>query len=355
MWSVPRTISCCALFAYAAAGQQAPPSDSGVVIRSTTNLVQVHVVVEDSKGRPVLNLRQSDFQIQDDGKTQRITLFTPDRDAASTQPAAPSLSADASQESTGYSVIVLDWRNLKTPDRLFAQDQVVKLLKNYQPRQQVALYLLGRTPRFLHYFTSAIADLLPSIEEANVEYGAGEDAPPDRLSFDEQILYWRDRVWDTVEAFEQIENLLARAPGGKSLIWLSAGFPETINRLAGAGTPGSELDFLQDVERALARLNQAGITLYAVDAVGLTTTTRSYGGTLSELAQRTGGTAFLDRNDLDEGMKLALEDMHAGYTLGFHVPEAAAAGLHEIHIRVNRSGLKLRYRESYDWAAPSTK
>lgn len=92
-----------------------------------------------------------------------------------------------------------------------------------------------------------------------------------------------------------------------------------------------------------------------MDAVGLTTTTRSYGGTLSDFAQRTGGTAFTGRNDLDEGMKEALDDMHSGYMLGFHVPENAAAGLHEIHIRVNRSGLKLRYRESYDWAAPSTK
>jgi hypothetical protein len=69
---------------------------------------------------------------------------------------------------------------------------------------------------------------------------------------------------------------------------------------------------------------------------------------LYELAVRTGGTEFSGRNDLDEGMRLALEDMRIGYTLGFNVPEGAAPGLHEIRVRVNRPGVKLRYRESYE-------
>ena len=66
-----------------------------------------------------------------------------------------------------------------------------------------------------------------------------------------------------------------------------------------------------------------------------------------ELASRTGGNGFFDRNDLDEGMRLALEDLRVSYTLGFHVPDGATAGLHEITVRVSRPGIKLRYRESY--------
>jgi hypothetical protein len=69
-----------------------------------------------------------------------------------------------------------------------------------------------------------------------------------------------------------------------------------------------------------------------------------------ELASRTGATTFAARNDLDEGIRMALEDMRLSYTLGFNVPEAAALGTHEIRVHVNRPGIKLRYRESYDWA-----
>jgi hypothetical protein len=58
--------------------KQDAPSDSRVVIRSTTNLVQVHVAVVDSHGRPVSGLQRSDFQILDDRKPQTVTLFEPD-------------------------------------------------------------------------------------------------------------------------------------------------------------------------------------------------------------------------------------------------------------------------------------
>ena len=56
---------------------------------------------------------------------------------------------------------------------------------------------------------------------------------------------------------------------------------------------------------------------------------------------------FHQRNDLDEGMRLALEDMKISYTLGFTIPMDAAPGNHEIRVRTTRPGVTLRYRESY--------
>ena len=37
----------------------------------------------------------------------------------------------------------------------------------------------------------------------------------------------------------------------------------------------------------------------------------------------------------------------ASYTLGFHAPEGGRHGLHAIDVRVDRPGVKLRYRETY--------
>lgn len=45
-------------------------------IRVTTNLVQVDVVVTDSEGRQVTDLRPEDFEISEDGKRQAITNFS---------------------------------------------------------------------------------------------------------------------------------------------------------------------------------------------------------------------------------------------------------------------------------------
>ncbi len=105
----------------------------------------------------------------------------------------------------------------------------------------------------------------------------------------------------------------------------------------------------------MGRLNHADIAVNTVDACGLSTKCQSYADSLQEFSERTGGTAFAGRNDIDEGIRLALEDMRVSYTLGFNVPDGAAPGLHEIRVRVNRPGVRpgvrLRYRESYELAA----
>ena len=43
--------------------------------RSATNTVEVYATVTDRQGRQVTNLTQADFEIQDNGKTQPITVF----------------------------------------------------------------------------------------------------------------------------------------------------------------------------------------------------------------------------------------------------------------------------------------
>ncbi len=352
-----RIVCCAGLLAAIRCSAQ----DSGVVIRSTTNLVQVRLVAEDSKGRPVTDLRQKDFQIFDDGKPQPITLFTSERDAVT--PGAPGASAkqaaNPAETDAGYALIVLDWLNTAMADRVMAIDQAIRQLKNFQPRQKVGIYLLGHESRLVLDFTSDRAELAQAVEDAGLEFGRLEDAPRGGkadggrgaiLTVEEQIFSWQNRVLETLRVFGEIGDMLGRLPGRKTMIWLSEAFPTAIDGNVVLGARPNELLFLEDVETALGKLNRADVAVYAVDAAGLSTVKRSYGGTMDEFASRTGGTTFAGRNDLDEGMRLALEDMRASYTLGFHVPEAAAAGLHEIRVRVNRPGLKLRYRESYEWA-----
>src|SRR5580658_709851 len=81
-------------------GQETVPFDSDMVIRSTTNLVQVRVVAEDSQGRAVADLQRGDFVIEDDRKAQPITLFTADRGTVQAASAASGSATTASAAST---------------------------------------------------------------------------------------------------------------------------------------------------------------------------------------------------------------------------------------------------------------
>jgi len=170
---------CALLLALALAGpllaQQAAPFDSDTVIRSNTNLVQVRVVAEDSKGRPVTDLQRGDFQIQDDRKPQPLTVFSADRGQPALSAQSANQASDSAAAPAGYSLLLLDYLNTPYVRRLAAQEQLIGLLKKYQPRQQVAIYLLGREPRLLHDFTSDTGELIRAVANADLEFGIVED------------------------------------------------------------------------------------------------------------------------------------------------------------------------------------
>src|SRR5688500_11016957 len=52
-----------------------PKNDEDEVVRVDTELVEVPVVVTDRAGKPVLNLKQNNFTVYEDGKTQELADF----------------------------------------------------------------------------------------------------------------------------------------------------------------------------------------------------------------------------------------------------------------------------------------
>jgi VWFA-related protein len=338
--------------------QDTPAADPGLVIRSTTSLVQVRVVAEDARGRPVTGLEREDFQVQDDRKPQPITLFSAGPGDASPPSVPPSAGESAPVQRAGeYSLILLDWLNTNYADRYNSQQHLLHLLQSYQTRRRVAVYLLAGKPRLIHDFTADMAELARAVEDAGLEpadmgpdsapgrfdarYGARTGPPP---GAEEQLFFLNNRVNDSFQTLELMADRLTRLPGRKSLVWLTAAFPLLLR--GGAS-------YYQNMERLLAHLNRGDVAVYPVDARGLTISSTGYPGTMEQLSERTGGVTFSGRNDIDAGIRAALEDMRVSYILGFHVPAGAAPGLHEIRVKVSRPGVRLRYRESYQLAPPA--
>ncbi len=71
----PLTLFCFVAFAAAVFGQT-PTPDPGDVVKITTKLVQVDVVVRDKKGNQVPGLTPADFELRQDGKMQKIVGLT---------------------------------------------------------------------------------------------------------------------------------------------------------------------------------------------------------------------------------------------------------------------------------------
>src|ERR1700733_7524014 len=88
----------CLALAGAAAAQEQPEiasRESAATFSSKVNLVSVPVVVRDSKGRAVGNLRQEDFRLLDKGKPQVITRFSVQTNGAPGNGSAGTKSASA--------------------------------------------------------------------------------------------------------------------------------------------------------------------------------------------------------------------------------------------------------------------
>ncbi len=377
-------------------------------LRVTTRLVQVNLVVLDKKGVPVAGLTKEDFSLLDQGHNQAISIFSqegPSGRAPAAKPLPPNVFTnrldETGQAPGSVTVILFDALNTKIQDQMYARQQIVKFLKQLQPRDRVAIYALTGKITVLHDFTQDTASLLRVLEKYRGQSSAPLDASTpdaDSLAGDaggsgadsaqaQQLqdfldaanqrisdFYTINRAQATTAALEAIANHLARIPGRKNLIWVSGSFPIAIGLDADSlGDPAREIrTFGAELERAARAMNQADLAIYPVDARGLMTLpqfsaanrgpainprrpVRPFAGidqnnfaTMNTLAERTGGQAFYNTNDIAGSARRALSDGQLTYSLGYYPDHGKWDGkFHEIKIHVNRPGLQIRYRKGY--------
>lgn len=355
----------------------------GATIRSVTRLVQVQVIAEDRKGAPARDLVKSDFELFDNGKLQRISSFSLLSGIArpAIQPTLASrllsnrVAPTEAAETVNCAVIILDWLNTPLSDRMAARAQVLQLLRQIGSEEKVELLVLDRGLRVVHDLTGDLDALLRRIQVLGSAMDGGADsgifdasrgmadlgllpsmqssAAGGRSSVNStiQIFELKRRILSTLEAFGLVADRLAHVPGRKVLIWVSAGFPLTIDSRVIPGADTQVRTFSREIDAAVRKLNAADIAVFSIDARGLSTNPKAYITieSLKEIAERTGGRAWYNRNDIAAGMRTALEEPYAGYMLGYLLPDdQATGGVHRLRIRVNRAGIRLRYRPTYD-------
>src|SRR5271165_5033468 len=428
-----------------------PPATSvpAATIRVNTRLVQFDVVVTDNQGRPVKDLKASDFQVQQDGKPQSVVAFETHAPTGGTQvapTAAQSTSPAATAPANAYTnipakapqsswtVILFDILNTSGADQSYARNQLLQLLRSLPKGQPVALFVLTRQLEMLQGFTQDPEDLLRRAEllqpsrspdlttmtereretgrivstaqQAAPASGGGGNVPSfntDSIAFsqasrilqnynDHEAFRSTDRALFTLAAMKGMARAVSGYPGRKNLIWLSGSFPVDIEPNPATMDPFRNVrSFEEEIRETSSLLATSRVAVYPVDVRGLESkgidismstsetqfmndvapnntnsviapSTSSLGNTLSaqttslvndrvtmkNMAEQTGGEAFVNTNDLRRVINRSLEDGATYYTLAYTPPkEDESGGYHRVVVQLPNKGLKLAYRRGY--------
>jgi len=190
-------------------------------------------------------------------------------------------------------------------------------------------------------------------------------------------------------------------PGRKNVVWLTASLPfdlipedrnvsdaELLADLPGqgrqrpvsvnaAGSLAAEARQLhgQEIKEVEAQLASANIAIYPVDLTGLMSgmessanqggsvysdtaltdrvaaglsTQQASQGTMREVAAQTGGKAYVNQNEIKDGITLAVSDEKASYSLGYYPENKKWDGkFRSLKVKLAQGDTQLRYRKGF--------
>jgi VWFA-related protein len=357
----------CALVMAIGSAQVLQKDATPPLFRTAAHIVEVSLLATRSNGSTVEDLTAADLRIFDNNREQIILTFERVRNGlASANP--PGQTKRVGPRPQRLSMLLLDALNTDFSDQVYAHRAAAGALEQIPAGDRVAIFALGDTLRLLHDFTSDIASLRALVQRFSGQMPRDQLASP-ATSYSAEFSYsdllrpkepgsgpWaafrqRQRILQTLEALSAIAGLVRNVPGQKNLLWLSAAFPLHINASEPSGRKGFETESFQDeASRTTRALNAANVTIYPIDARGLTVSPRAYINieTMQELAEQTGGKAYYNSNDLASMVRSALADSREAYILTYAPSELQDDGsFHRIRLRTDRHGIQLRYRPGY--------
>lgn len=308
------TLFCCvAATAQQQAASQASPTPSASVQNKTTIKTKVRevvldVVVADHKNHPVAGIRQEEFSVFEDGKSQRIISFEAHRRATeaskldslrSPMPVLPPntfLSASTERESFPLNVLLYDVLNTPIEDQFYARKEMIKFLQDRPRGSRFAIFVLSDKLHLLQGFTDD-EDLLVSSLSRKEATAVTALSPPgadaatlsehlsdsgflrdpgnlidrmDRIDSMAESYFLAQRIEKTIGAFLEISRFLGGWSGRKNLIWLSGGFPAGVLPGGEALDPfAAVVNYSPEIHEAVDRMTLSQVAVYPVDIRGL--------------------------------------------------------------------------------------
>ncbi|MFV2071994.1 MAG: VWA domain-containing protein [Thermoanaerobaculales bacterium] len=305
--------------------------------------------------------------------------------------------------------LYVDNENLRPIDRNRVLTQVRSFLREIMaPHVQVMVVSAARSTRIVQDFTNdpkEIVDALRSLRKLsgarssrdtqrgrlihNLQAMEDQAASGNRKNMAVQAIDVEGRIRNygeeitmeldySMAALREITISLAGLPGRKVFVHISSGLPMVPARdlIAWYGEVfqgRSILPMLARFDRsrmyeALASAaNAQGVTFYMIDASGVSGTAGSsaeytrpvdplaanlyvinHQQPLQIMAERTGGRAILDTNDITGGLKELRDDLFTYYSLGYTISSSGADTVHRVDVELpNHPAYRLVYRRTY--------
>lgn len=299
-------------------------ADSEEEVKVETTLVTIPVSVFDRNGLYIPNLRQSDFKIFEDGKEQEIAYF-----GTSDKPFTVILLIDTSP-STEYKIDEIRSAAVAFVDQLKPQDRVMVI----EFDANVNVLTEATSDRELIYKGIRKADF----GGGTSLYQAVDFSLKKRLNAIEgrkAIVLFTDGVDTTSRGRTTYDSTLALAEESDAMIfpiYYNTYFDNRMGSRGGGGWPGS--------------------VVYGPPARGTTAEDYALGKRyLEELADYTGGRVFRPESTpggLTAAFEGIAEELRRQYQIGYTPADDGKPGQRkQIKVRVNRSNLVIRSRDSY--------
>jgi len=376
-----------------ALAQQSRMGDNGFTFRVTSELVLVSVTVRDKKGALVRGLKQSDFTVLEDGKTQHIQSFDIE-DVDNYVPSAPRAGpaqAEAAAKTDLFTsrkapthealrdrrllVLFLDLSSLESDE----SDRAVESAKTFVAKQMspadlVSIVSFDTALKVVQDFSGDKKLLLTALDRIAGNEGIGQEAgttgtsegtPDDAGSFVADDTDYN--IFNTdlrLQALSTLAKNLSGIDQKKSILYFSSGMTKT------------GVENQAQLRAAVNAAVRSNVSIYAVDSRGLQALppggiatsaslrgVSSYSGaavqndldsnfasqeTLVTIANDTGGKAFLDSNDFSKAYAKVQADSETYYVLGYRSSNPNQDGrFRRIQVKLNRSDVKLEYRMGY--------
>ncbi|HEY6307068.1 MAG TPA: VWA domain-containing protein [Candidatus Angelobacter sp.] len=363
--------------------------------RVESELVLVNVVARDKQGKPVIDLKMTDFTILEENKPQKISSFdfenldtTPmtarsgpsqigvdGNPMASAKPLLTRKDAEEALNNKRVIVLFFDLGSMNPDETQRAVDAAKKYVqKKMTAADMIAVVSMASSLRLDQDFTNDQARLLRVLNRYTLAEGQGMDNGPtgDADGIEEtgnaytpdETEYNQFNTDRKLQALQSVSQVLSHFNQKKSIIYFSSGMTQT----------GIENEIA--LRAAVNAAIKANVAIYTLDARGLeaqppggaamTASLRGqamYSGnavqsaldsnfasqeTLTTLSADTGGKAFLDSNDLGQVFDRVQRDTSAYYVLGYRSNNPLRDGKYRhIQVKVNRPGLNLEFRKGY--------
>ena len=278
---------------------------SAATFRVRSSLVIVPVSITDAKGVSVRDLRVGDFQIEEEGKIETISVFG--------EPGEASLDLALLFDVSGSVEPRFDF------EREAAKSFLWKLLR---PRDTLAMFAIGAEPRMIQKRTFDVFNAIKGLDTI-------QPTKEPTAFFDAVVLAAHELVQNPHPGARRVEIVLSDGQDNQS----------KINR----------------VDDVIREVQQADCTFYAINPAGrsvqMNEISRNGHEAMELIAQQTGGTAFAaDRSeDLAAIFGRIVHELEAQYLLGYYSSDPRVDdSFRRIIVRVpQKPDVRIKARQGY--------